>query len=140
MAILGSVGYRWDQGYRAELEYSFRNDHAKDANANNFPLTGSLRDNSLMANFLGWTFSPATGSRPIWVPDLGVSWVAFDSIQGGGGHGYSEHVRPVRMAGHRRRVLCASPHWQLTGEVRYKESDRHSYGPSVTAGPPIPRF
>ena len=112
------------------MEYSFRKKTTpKTLNASSFPLTGSLRDNSLMANFL-LDLLPARRFTPYLGAGLGVSWVAFDSIQGGAGTGYSGTSGQFAWQGIAGVSYALSPHWQLTGEVRYKESDRHSY-PSV---------
>ncbi|TAL04580.1 MAG: OmpA family protein [Rhodospirillaceae bacterium] len=128
--VVGSAGYKWEQGFRTELELSHRDNKAKDLNANNTPVTGSQQDTSVMANVL---LDIPTGSRltPYLGAGIGVSWVNFDQVHSAASpiyDGTSGKFAWQYIAG---VAYTIAPNWELTGEFRYKGSNGHAYPGSV---------
>ena len=125
-ALSGAGGYKWEQGFRSELEISYRENKVKNFRSNALPWTGTQRDTSAMANLL---FDINTGSN--WTPyvggGIGISWLNWDQFKGPGPTVYDGTSSKFAWQGIVGVAVNVAHNLDLTLDARYKGSNGNAY-------------
>ncbi len=80
--LVGSLGYRWEQGFRTELEIAYRNAGAEPRDGHQDVLSGMA--NALFEVGIGTNFYPYLGAG------VGIANTRWDSVQSGFGPVYHD--------------------------------------------------
>jgi outer membrane protein OmpA-like peptidoglycan-associated protein len=131
-AISGAAGYKWESGFRTELELSHRHNKAKDLNSIATPLTGTQRDTSIMANLI---YDIPTGSSvtPYFGIGAGAAIVDWNKISAGTGPVFDSTSTKFAWQAIAGVAFAIAPRWELLADVRYKGSSNHHYKASIVA-------
>ena len=90
--LSGAAGYRWDSGFRTELELNFRKSTINDiAGAGS---TGSQKVFGLMGNIL-YDFNPKGMWNPYIGGGLGIGWNKWNNVQAGRSATFPTGISPV---------------------------------------------
>jgi opacity protein-like surface antigen len=127
-AVSASGGYKWSIGLRTEVELSYRTNGVKDFDSNAFPLSGSQRDLSVMANAL-YDIKTGTKFMPYFGAGVGITWLHWDNFANAASSQivYSDGGTKLAFQAILGIAYAFAPQWEAILDARYKGSSGHSF-------------
>jgi opacity protein-like surface antigen len=129
VAVSLSGGYKWDPGFRTEVEVSYRGNSAKDFNTIATPLSGHQTDLSFMGNLI-YDINTRTRFTPYLGGGVGVAMLWWKNFATAGSGQIIDNGASSTKLAFQAIVGVAyalGPDFEGTLDFRYKGSNGHSF-------------